>query len=364
MTKKVPTRGTSEANLRREIERLDRDLAKTISERAKAAQKLAKARLAEEISPFDEQAEEQALARFVEMNKGPLDASALRNLYRGLVSASHSLVKKTRVAYLGPQYSYSHIAAIEVFGTSAELVPASSIRAVFEEIARRQVDHGVVPVENSTDGRVADTLDMFARLPVKVSGEVQLKIHHNLIAKCTRSEILEVYSKPQALSQCREWLARHLPGVKIVELSSTAVAAQIACDKQGAAAVASMEAAMHYGLNIVDASIEDNKNNVTRFAVLGGEPPKRTGKDKTSLMFEIPHKPGSLADALLVFKKNRLNMTWIESFPMQNAKTEYMFFVEFEGHQSEPRIGRALELLRKRCVKLEVLGSYPRREPI
>jgi chorismate mutase/prephenate dehydratase len=152
--------------------------------------------------------------------------------------------------------------------------------------------------------------------------------------------------------------------VKTVEITSTAVAAQIACDKDGAAAVASLQAAMHYGLNIVDAKIEDNKNNITRFAVLGGDPPKRTGKDKTSLMFEIPHKPGSLADALLVFKKNRLNMTWIESFPMPGVKTEYLFFVEFEGHQADSRIGRALDLLRKRCVRLEVLGSYPRKEPV
>ena len=319
---KKSSKAPTEAAARREIERLDRELAKVMTDRAKAAQKLAQARIASEMPPFDEQAEEQQLQRFVELNKGPLPAPAARNLYRGIVSASHSLVKQTRVAYLGPQYSYSHLAAIEAFGTSAELVPAATIRAVFEQIEANQADHGVVPVENSTDGRVADTLDMFAKMPVKVSGEVQLRIHHNLIAKCSRSEITEVFSKPQALSQCREWLARHLPGAKTVEITSTAVAAQIACDKPGAAAVASIQAAMHYGLNIVDAKIEDNKNNVTRFAILGGgEPPKRTGKDKTSLMFEIPHKPGSLADALLVFKKNRLNMTWIESFPMQNAQT-------------------------------------------
>lgn len=364
MSKKKGVRPSASAALRKDIERIDRDLAKVLADRTKAAERLAKARLDDGQPPFDAAEEQTSLAAFLNHHKGPLPEAAARLLYRGLVSASRALVKQTRVAYLGPQYSYSHLAAIERFGENAELVAVSSIRTVFEEIQSRQSEFGLVPIENSTDGRIIDTLDMFARLPVRISGEVQLRVHHNLLAKCPRAEITEVYSKPQAISQCREWIARHLPGVRVVEMSSTAVAAQIACDKPGAAAIASLQAGMHYGLNIVDANIEDSKTNITRFAVLGGPPTKRTGKDKTALMLEIPHKPGSLADALVVFKKARLNMTWIESFPMPGPKPEYLFYIEFEGHADEPRISRALDLLKRRCVRLEVLGSYPKAEPL
>jgi chorismate mutase/prephenate dehydratase len=363
MTKKKVSRAQAPL-VRKEIERIDRDLAKVIAERAKASERLAKARLADGLPVFDPAEEDAAQQKFIEHHKGPLTEPAARLLYRGLVSAAQSAVKKTRVAYLGPQYSYSHLAAIEKFGVNAELIAVASIRAVFEELSSKQSEYGVVPIENSTDGRIVDTLDMFARMPIRICGDVQIRIHHNLIGRCPRSEITEVYSKPQAISQCREWLQRHLPGVRTVEMTSTAIAAQIAVDKPGAAAIASLQAAMHYGLSVIDGNIEDNKHNATRFAVLGGSPTKRTGKDKTSLMFEIPHKPGSLADALLVFKKNRMNMTWIESFPMPGTKPEYLFFVEFEGHAEEPRIARALDLIRRRCVRLEVLGSYPRSEPV
>ena len=209
-----------------------------------------------------------------------------------------------------------------------------------------------------------DTLEMFTRMPARICGEVQLRIHHNLLGKCARAEVEEVYSKPQAISQCRDWLAKHLPQARVVEMTSTAAAAQLAADKFGAAAVASLAAGLSYGLNMVDANIEDNKNNITRFAVLGGGESKRTGRDKTAIMFELHHKPGSLADALNVFKRNKMNLTWIESFPIPSGKQEYMFFVEFEGHHSETKVKKALTQLGSRAVKLELLGSYPRSEPV
>jgi chorismate mutase/prephenate dehydratase len=192
---------------------------------------------------------------------------------------------------------------------------------------------------------------------------VQLRIHHHLLGKCERREICEVYSKPQALSQCRQWLAHHLPGARCIEMTSTAAAAQLAAEKQGAAAVASHQAAVRYGLAIVAANIEDNKHNLTRFAVIGNDTPRRTGHDKTSLMFEIPHQPGALADATAIFKRNRLNMTWIESFPISGSPSEYLFFVEVEGHQSEMKLQRALAALAKKTVRLEILGSYARTDP-
>jgi chorismate mutase/prephenate dehydratase len=265
---------------------------------------------------------------------------------------------------LGPEYSFSHLAAVEQFGQSAELVPVATIAAVFDALNRAQADFGLVPIENSTDGRVADTLDMFARLPLRICGEVQLRIHHCLLGKCRRSQVQEVFSKPQALSQCRTWLARHLPEARTVEMASTAAAAKLAVEKPGAAAIASRQAGSNYGLDVIAPEIEDNRHNVTRFAIIGDQPPPRTGDDKTSIMFELPHQPGALADAMSIFKRHQLNLTWIESFPMPDTPNEYLFFIEFQGHPEDSGANRAITTLHRRAVRLEVLGSYPATEPI
>jgi chorismate mutase/prephenate dehydratase len=363
MSKKTSNSGPSAAAARKELERVDRDLLKLISDRTRITQKLARARQ-QEGGQLHDMAEEQAsLQKLLEGNKGPLTEAAVHNIWRELQGQARSLIQPQRIAYLGPKFSYSHLAGIAKFGDSTDLLPLATIKAVFEAVNVTEANFGIVPIENSTDGRVVDTLDMFARVPLQITGEVQLKIHHCLLGKCVRSQITEVYSKPQALSQCRDWLAKNLPNIRTVEVTSTATAAQIAYDKPGAAAVASYEAGLNYGLNVIDANIEDNKNNVTRFAVIGGEAPKRTGHDKTSLMFAIPHKPGALADAMAVFKRGRLNMTWIESFPMPNTKNEYLFFVELEGHQADTKVKSALVALGKKTVKLNVLGSYPRSLP-
>lgn len=341
----------------KQIEKLDREIVRLMNERAKWVIRRAQGEPAasQELAFTD-----AAFAVWQQTSRGPLTEPVLRTIYRDLESGCRTLVKPTRVAYLGPADSYSHQAAIEKFGSSAQLSPVSTIAAVFEELRLGHADLGLVPIENSTDGRVVDTLDMFAKFPVRICGEVQLRIHHNLLARCPRGEIQEVFSKPQALSQCRDWISRHLPGVRVVEMASTAAAAQLAADKPGAAAVASRQAALTYNLEILAANIEDNKNNVTRFAVIGGETPRRTGHDKTALMFELAHRPGSLADAMSVFKRGGLNLTWIESFPVPGPKKEYLFFVEVEGHAEDARIRRALEALRRRTVRLEILGSYPK----
>jgi chorismate mutase/prephenate dehydratase len=239
-----------------------------------------------------------------------------------------------------------------------------TIAAVFDALSRRQADVGVVPIENSTDGRVADTLDMFARLPLRICGEVQLNIHHCLLGKCSRNQVVEVCSKPQALSQCRGWLARHLPEARTVEMDSTAAAARLAAEKPGTAAIASRQAGVHYALDVLAPDIEDNRHNVTRFAVIGDHSPARTGHDKTSLMFAVPHQPGALADAMAIFKRNHLNLTFIESFPMPNTPNKYLFFVEFQGHPAERGAQRALAALAHKTVRLEVLGSYPATKPV
>jgi chorismate mutase/prephenate dehydratase len=359
MTKKKPSGGSS-SSVQKEIQRADREVLRLLSDRARAAQKLAKMRQQSGEALYDLIDEQIGLTDLLAQNKGPLSEVAVRSIYREILGASRSLVKPIRVSYLGPRYSYSHLAAIDRFGDGPDLTPVATIKAVFESIHFSQTDFGIVPIENSTDGRIIDTLDMFARLPTRITGEVELPIHHHLLGKCSRGEVLEVYSKPQAISQCREWLAKNLSQAKVIEMTSTAIAAQIAADKVGAAAIASMEAGTHYGLTVIDSNIEDNKNTVTRFAVIGGQMPHRTGHDKTALMLEIAHKPGSLADTMLIFKRNHLNLTWIESFPMPGSKNEYLFFVELEGHQTDSRVKKALEALKRRTARLELLGSYPK----
>jgi chorismate mutase/prephenate dehydratase len=254
------------------------------------------------------------------------------------------------------------LASVERFGHAVEYMRVGSIMSVFEEVNRSHVDYGVVPLENSTDGGVSDTLDMFMRLPhLKICAEVRLRIHHNLLANCDQEQIRRVYSKPQALAQCRNWLSKNLPHADLKDVSSTAVAAQLAQQEPGAAAVASRQAAVKYGLRMLFTDIEDYPHNETRFAVIGHQEAARSGADKTALMFKVPHHPGSLVDGLDVFKSNKLNLTWIESFPAKSetGKSEYMFFVDFEGHVEDPKVKRALQTLEKHCEQLVVLGSFP-----
>ena len=285
-------------------------------------------------------------------------------LYTELLRHASSIclrsVTQLRAAYLGPEHSYSHLAAVKYFGDATEFAPVASIPAVFEAVGRGDATTGLVPIENSTDGRIVDTLGMFVRQEMQICGEVLLPIHHNLLSKTSRSEIKEVHSKPQALSQCREWLAKNLPSATLHENSSTTAAAKLASEQAGVAAVASIEAGRQYGLDVINASIEDNQNNVPRFAVLGRDEPAPSGDDKTSLLFQVNHQPGALADVMNVFKQESLNLTWIESFPAPKAPSEYLFFVELTGHRSQPAVSKTIEILSASTRRLDVLGSYPK----
>jgi chorismate mutase/prephenate dehydratase len=303
---------------------------------------------------------ERAVAR----NKGPLEDRCIAAVFRELVSGCRARLRPLQVAFLGPEHSYSHQAAVKRFGHSVDLVPVATISAVFDAVIRGDVQYGLVPLENSTDGRIADTLEMFVRTPVRISGEVPLRIHHHLLGKCRRDEIREVGSKPQAMSQCRNWLSQHLPKARLVPMASTTVAAETAAKKPGVAAIASHQAGVTYGLNVLAEHIEDNPHNVTRFAVIGHQSAQRTGHDITSLMFQLEHKPGALADSMAIFKRNRLNLTWIESFPLPGTNKEYLFFVELEGYETDLRVRRAIESLRRKTERLEILGSYAHTEPI
>ncbi len=335
-----------------------------MNQRAKLAHEIGKIKDANGIVAYDPAREEEVLARISEMNRGPLPAQGLRAIYRELISASRALEGSIKVAYLGPQYTYSHLAAIHRFGQSVDLVPVGTIAAVFEEVNRGQVTYGMVPLENSTDGRVADTLDMLTRMPVKISA----RFSSAFITRCWAAargakSKKSIPNRKRCRNAATGWpstcrkLARsksRAPAPRHNSRSTNRVPRQSP----------SVQAGIHYGLNVLAEKIEDVTGNLTRFAVISRETGPRTGRDKTALMFEIEHRPGALADAMNVFKRLKLNMTWIESFPIARPEGGYMFFVEVEGHQLETRLRRAIEVLEKRCVKLVVIGSYAKTQPV
>jgi chorismate mutase/prephenate dehydratase len=350
--------------LRKELDEIDREILTAISRRGVIAEQIGSLKTADRQSTYDPQREQTILQNAVKNNSGPLSDEAIRGIFREVISGTRAVQMPIRVAYLGPEFTFSHLAAIERFGQSAELVPVGTIAAVFEEVERGQAEFGVVPMENSTDGRVSDTLDCFSRSRVRICGELPLRIHHCLLGTGPRDGVRKIYSKPQPLSQCRNWLARHLPKAELVEVSSTAQAARRAKDEPSAAAVASAQAGVNYELPVLVANIEDNPDNVTRFAIIASNTGDRTGNDKTALMLEIAHEPGALADTTAVFKRNRLNMTWIESFPIPGSRGRYLFFVEYLGHHDDAGSRRAIATLKKKSLRLEILGSYAQMEPV
>jgi chorismate mutase/prephenate dehydratase len=349
-------------SLRTQIDKLDLQILKLVNERADSAAEIGSLKNETSADVFNPVREEEVIKNVLDASKGPLDEITIRAIFREIISGSRALQKIVKVAYLGPEYSYSHLAAVERFGHAVEYMRVGSIMSVFEEVNRSHVDYGVVPLENSADVGVSDTLEMFIRLPhLKICAEVQLRIHHNLLANCDQEQIRRVYSKPQALAQCRNWLSKNLPHADMKDVSSTAVAAQLAQQEPGAAAVASRQAAVKFGLRVLFSEIEDYPHNETRFAVIGHQEAARSGTDKTALMLRVPHNPGALMDALDIFRANKINLTWIESFPMRSdtGKAEFMFFVDFEGHVDDAKSKRALLALEKQCEQLVILGSFP-----
>ncbi len=357
---------TNLAALRAQIDKLDVQIVELLNKRAAIAAEIGKLKADQGGEVFSAAREEEVLANVLAAHHGPLDAVTLKAIFRELISGSRAIQKQQKIAYLGPEYSYSHLAAIQRFGEASIYNRTSSIAAVFEEVLRRNADYGVVPLENSTDGRIADTLDQFIRYPdqVKICAEIRLRVRHHLLANCAQSEIRRVYSKAQALSQCRNWLAKNLPQASLHEVASTADAAALVQTVPNVAAVASREASVRYGLKILAQNIEDSPFNETRFAVIGLTDSARTGNDKTALMFQIRHTPGALADVLAVFKAHKINLTWIESFPYREVKGQYVFFVDFEGHRDDQRVKKALATLQSMCDSLTVLGSFPVASPL
>jgi chorismate mutase/prephenate dehydratase len=361
-TKKAGSVGMGD--LQAKLAQLDRHLLELIQERARLVVEAAKQQDLAPTTTVASGAEEAASLQLASRSRGLLPKRSVLAIFRELQSGCRSLVSQSRIAFLGPLYSYSHLAALHRFGQGFDLVPVGSIPAVFEEVNRGHSEFGLVPVENSTDGRIADTLDMFTRLPVRICGEVEMEIHHALLGKCRRTDVKEIYSRPQALSQCRNWLAKHVPSARTIEVTSTSTAAQLAKEKPGAAAIASLEAGVHYGLDVLAERIEDNPSNVTRFAVIGKESAERTGNDRTAMLFQVEHRPGALAEALNIFKRNHVNLTWLESFPIPGSDRAYLFFVEMEGHETDARLRRVVAALRQKALRLEILGAFPASRPV
>jgi chorismate mutase/prephenate dehydratase len=347
--------------LRERIDRIDEEILDLLNRRAAVVLEVGRFKENQSKEFFVAARERDIYERLTGRNPGPFPNEGLRRVYREIISASLSLEQPLKVAFLGPPATFTHQAALQQFGFSAQLVAQKSIPAVFDEVLRGRVPYGVVPVENSNEGVVSHTLDMFMRSDLQINAEILLEIQHDLLSLTGRMEdIRKVVSHPQALAQCRQWLEDNLPDVPQFDVASTALAAQMAAEDESVAAVAGEIAASMYGLNTVKKKIEDNPNNFTRFLVIGRNVPEPSGRDKTSVMFSVKDEPGILYHMLAPFSRRNINLCKIESRPMKRKAWEYVFFLDMEGHMKDPRVRDAIEELRNCCQELRVLGSYPR----
>jgi len=345
--------------LRKKIDILDRKLINLLNLRAAATRDIGKIKIDSGKSIYVPEREMQVLNKIFSLNKGPLKKSALEAIYREVMSASLALEKPLKIAYLGPQASFTNLAAMKKFGSQVSYVACNSITDVFLEVEKGSADYGVVPIENSIEGAVSHTLDVFVDSDLKICSQIILEVTHNLLANCLKSKILNVYSIPQVFGQCRIWLQKNLPNAQLVDVSSTTRGAEMAKKEKNSAAIASLLASRVYGLKVLASGIQDSAHNITRFLVVGKNTAARTGKDKTSLFFSIKDRVGALYEMLLPFRKYGVNLTKIESRPSKKKAWEYYFFVDILGHQQDNLIKKALNELERRCSYLKILGSYP-----
>lgn len=348
-------------DLRDEIDALDDRIMEFLNRRAALVIEVGRLKSSKKGEFHVPSREREIYDRLTANNRGPFPNEGLRSVFREIISASLALEAPMKVAFFGPKATFTHLAAMQQFGLSAELVPQKSIPAVFEEVGKGRAQYGVVPVENSTEGMVSHTLDMFMESDLKINAEVLLEIHHYLLSRTGRLEdIKKVYSHLQPIAQCRDWLAENLPNIPVVDVASTAVAAQIVSEDYTAAAIASELAASMYDLKIVRERIEDQVNNFTRFLVIGKKLADNSGDDKTSLMFSVKDEVGILYRMLEPFAKRGINLSKIESRPLKKKAWEYIFFLDLMGHIADPAIAEAVQELKQCCQFVKVLGSYPR----
>ena len=347
---------------RKAIDKLDAQLVKLLNERTKHVLAIGEIKLKAGEEIYAPHRERAVFHRVCKLNAGPMSNDSLRAIYREIMSCALSLEKSMTIAYLGPEATFTHQAAIQRFGSSLLYSAQKTIADVFAEVSKNRADYGVVPVENSTEGVVTHTLDMFVDSDLKVVAQIVLPVQQCLLSNARRSEIKKLFAHPQSLAQCRGWIQNHLPHVEIIETSSNARSAELAAKERNTAAIAGVLAAEKYGLPVLELDIQDNAANATRFLVLGRQCSPPTGDDRTSLMVSIAHKVGALHHALAAFRRNRINLTKIESRPSKRKAWEYFFFIDCDGHMHDRKVTKAIEQLELECSFVKVLGSYPNSE--
>src|SRR5438270_2060902 len=344
--------------LRQQIDGLDARIVDLLNERANVVVQIGQVKQATNAPIYAPDREKAVLDKVRRLNHGPLPDRCLEAVYRELMSWSFALERPLKIGFLGPMGSFSHLGSVRKFGSSVEHVPLSDIGMVFHEVARGHVDYGMVPVENSIGGGVVDTLDAFVHSSARICAEVKVTIHHNLLAREPWEQIKRIYSKPEVFSQCRNWLNAMAKDLDVQAAASSSRAAELAAQQPGTAAIGSTLAAQLYGLRVLFENIEDNPDNVTRFFVIGREAAKKTGEDKTAIMFTTANKPGALAEVLDVFKENGINLENLQQRPSKKVNWEYVFFIDATGHADDMQ--RAIGEAQKHCLQLTVLGSYPK----
>lgn len=346
-------------SLRSRIDELDLKILELLSERAGCAQKIWDIKRGSQAPVYVPERESNVLDRLIEANPGPYPNEAICSIYREIISATRALEKMISVAFLGPRDTFSHMAALSVFGASADYRPLPSFTDIFTEVERGRIDYGVVPVESSMGGSVSDILDLFITSDLNIVNEVMIHVTQNLLAKCPLDAVERVYSKDNALIQCRSWLRANLPRAELIEAASTAEAARRAAEEPGSAAIASALAADTYQLQILAAGIEDAPHNFTRFFVVGRQKTKPTGHDKSAILLSVKDRPGALYNLLLPFYEAGVNLTRIESRPSKQKAWEYVFFIDLLGHVEDPKVKQTLDIISDRANLMKVLGSFP-----
>lgn len=348
-------------DIRRQIDEIDRELLDLLNRRADLVHEVGVVKKRDGLQIYAPEREESLLRTLISMNQGRLSETSIRAIYREIMSAALALEDDLKIAYLGPEGTWTHQAAIKKFGHSVSYSPQPNFADVFDQVTRRSADYGVVPIENSTEGAVSHTLDLFVDSPLHICSQILLRIENCLMAAIPRSEIRTLYSHPQVFGQCRSWIHRNFPQADLVEVSSTTKAAQIAQEqaKQGAAALGGPLAAEIYGLDVLETSIQDRATNTTRFLVIGEKTCPPTGQDRTSVLFAIHDRPGSLVKALQAFDNFHINLSKIESRPSKRKDWEYVFYVDLAGHCMDPEVAKALAELHQHCSMIKLLGSYP-----
>ncbi len=348
-------------DIRRQIDEIDQELLGLLSRRADLVHEVGEVKKRDDLQIYAPEREEALLRRLVELNQGRLPEKSIRAIYREIMSAALALEDDLKIAYLGPEGTWTHQAAIKKFGNSVNYTAQTNFADVFDQVARRAADYGVVPIENSTEGAVSHTLDLFVDSPLHICSQILMRIEHGLMASIPREQIKTLYSHPQVFGQCRGWILKNFPKVDLVEVSSTTKAAQLAKEHadQGAAALGGPLAATIYGLTLLEERIQDSSTNTTRFWVIGEKTCPPTGNDRTSILFAIQDKPGSLVSALQAFDHCQINLSKIESRPSKRKDWEYIFYVDLGGHCEDEKVSDALKELDNHCSMVKLLGSYP-----